>query len=283
MSIMKLNKLPFLFLFALVAFSAAGCGNNESDNGSSGDNGGGNNTSQDLPPEVAAYYDGISDEKSGTSLLNDLRSLNKSKKKRDVGYKAALSSPAKGFYVTDGDAKKMTITTFYSGRTNKGTSGLNREHVWPNSHGGNLVENDIHMIRPTLDAENGSRGNSFYVEGMCDGSNGWDPAEEEFGDATYRGDAARIIFYCVVANSALSLIDENYHATTNANPDNKMGKLSDLLKWNLQYKVLDREQKRNNGAESLQGNRNPFVDHPEYACKIWGTYNANTKRVCGIK
>ena len=59
-----------------------------------------------------------------------------------------------------------------------------------------------------------------------------------------------------------------------------MGKLSDLLKWNINYPVLDREKTRNEGAEYLQGNRNPFIDHPEYACKIWGNTNSTTKSIC---
>ena len=37
------------------------------------------------------------------------------------------------------------------------------------------------MTRPTIPSENGSRGNSFYVEGMKDPSKGWDPAMEDFG------------------------------------------------------------------------------------------------------
>ncbi len=73
-----------------------------------------------------------------------------------------------------------------------------------------------------------------------------------------------------------------------------MGKLSDLLKWNLQYlpstsetadTALRVEQNRNNVIESnaaLQGNRNPFIDHPEYACKIWGNTNSATKSICGM-
>ncbi|MFA7032566.1 MAG: Ig-like domain-containing protein, partial [Bacilli bacterium] len=32
--------------------------------------------------------------------------------------------------------------------------------------------------------------------------------------------------------------------------------------------------------EYLQGNRNPFVDHPEYACKIWGDFNTTTQGIC---
>ena len=63
-----------------------------------------------------------------------------------------------------------------------------------------------------------------------------------------------------------------------------MGKLSDLLKWNLEYPVSQSEMNRNDGIflETPQNNRNPFIDHPSYACKIWGNTNESTRSICGI-
>lgn len=237
----------------------------------------------------ATYYNGISSSLKGNDLLAALRTLNSNRRKNTVGYSAMGTTPSGQFKYTDYDPATVKydsngqpygtkLISFYSG--NSATSGMNREHVWPDSHGGNKVEADIHMPRPTITSENGSRGNSFYVEGMKSGSLGWDPAMEDFGVESYRGDAARIIFYCVVADSRLSLIDDTYHATSKQNNDNLMGKLSDMLKWNLNYPVLQREKNRNEGAEYLQGNRNPFIDHPEYACKIWGNTNDATKAIC---
>mgnify|MGYP003310182069 CR=1 FL=1 len=237
---------------------------------------GDNSTPHRDEKKIAAYYQNIDPE--SRTLKRDLHDLNESMIVKLVGYKAMLSNPGKGYYLTDPGDSEMTIRTFYSGRSNKGNGGLNREHVWPNSRGGNLVEDDIHMVRPTLTTENGSRGNSFYVEGKCTEHDGWDPAMEDFGMESYRGDAARIIFYCAIANTSLTIIDKATDNTSN----NTMGKLSDLLKWNLQYPVLDREYIRNEGAQTLQGNRNPFIDHPEYACKIWGNTNSNTRKICGI-
>ena len=244
-------------------------------------------TSGDTPTTVAPtsvdpsdYYASIDSSLSGQSLTNALNALNNTKRVFQVGYDEMMNKPAQGFYVTDPGASgdKYSITSFYSGTERKGTSGMNREHVWPNSRGGNLVEDDIHMIRPTITAENGSRGNSFFVEGKKTEHDGWDPAMESFGDATYRGDSARIVFYAAIAATSLTLIDEETDATSN----NTMGKLSDLLKWNLNYPVTDRERIRNEGAQSLQGNRNPFIDHPEYAFKIWGSYNSATRQICGM-
>lgn len=225
--------------------------------------------------DVEEYYQDINPNDT-TTLLKSLQTLNSNKRRYQVGYGSMMSY----FKTTDPGDSSGKIRSFYSGKS-VSTSQCNREHVWPNSHGGNQVENDIHMVRPALKEENEGRGNSFYVEGMNTQYDGWDPANE--GVESYRGDSARIIFYCVVAYSEFQLLDTNKHHTTSENNDNMMGKLSDLLKWNLKYPVLSRERVRNEATERIQGNRNPFIDHPEYACKIWGNYNATTKDICSRK
>lgn len=277
---MKLKQLFALMCVAFTATCLSGCSIFEGTTSTNKTNGSSeredSNNTGTAGDYDGNYYSGI--DINSSSLLEDLHKLNASKQKRTVGYDATLNTPAKGFYLTDPGNGDKTITTFYSGKSNEGKKGLNREHVWPKSRGGNLVENDIHMVRPTLNAENGSRGNSFYVEGKCSSSGGWDPAKEDFGKASYRGDSARIIFYCAIANTRLTLVDKDNDSTGNMT----MGKLSDLLKWNLEYEVLEREQIRNDGAEELQGNRNPFIDHPEYACKIWGKTNSTTRKICGL-
>ena len=78
----------------------------------------------------------------------------------------------------------------------------------------------------------------------------------------------------MTASSSLVLNDET------RNDGNNMGKLTDLIKWACENPVNEREKRRNVGGEYLQGNRNAFVDHPEYACKIWGSYNSSTKSAC---
>lgn len=50
----------------------------------------------------------------------------------------------------------------------------------------------------------------------------------------------------------------------------KFGKLCDLLDWHYRYPVTDDERKRNDRAYHHQGNRNPFVDHPEYVAIVFG-------------
>lgn len=232
----------------------------------------------------ATYYNSISDSLTGNDLLLALRNLNNNRKKASGGYKPLLTGnflarwtdydPNNYSLDANGQQYSTTILSFYSGNKAVNGNGMNREHVWPDSRGGNLVESDTHMARPTLTSENSSRGNSYYVEGMESQSAGWDPAMPSFGEESYRGDSARIIFYCAMANSSLSLLD----ATSGGS--NTMGKLSDLLKWNINYAPQVRETNRNEGTQYIQGNRNPFIDHPEYACRIWGNTNSTTKKIC---
>lgn len=52
------------------------------------------------------------------------------------------------------------------------------------------------------------------------------------------------------------------------------------LKWHLEHPITERDTRRNDVVYGLQGNRNPFVDHKSYACKIWGNSSSNAKKIC---
>lgn len=252
--------------------------------------------------DAATYYNTISSTKTGNDLLKDLRTLNLAKRQSTVGYSSMGTTTSGQFKYTDYDPNYVQydengqpygtrISSFY---TYTSATGWNREHVWPNSHGGGskgsagtpYPDADIHMPRPTISSENSSRGNSYFVEGMNHSSNGWDPLTAGYSEES-RGEAARITFYCMTVNSKLSLAPNNT-APSGKDPitgnsyssGTTMGNLETLLKWNINYPVTQREKNRNEGAEYLQGNRNAFVDHPEYACKIWGSVNSTTQSLC---
>lgn len=220
--------------------------------------------------KIQSYYSSIDSSLTGTELLSSLRSLNARERTFTPGYKNLWNY----FDKTDYDPNNSSRYLAYYRGTSASKGEMNKEHVWPDSRGGNLVEADIHVIRPTLTADNSSRGNAFYVEGGTNQS-GWDPKADGMTER-YRGDAARIVFYATIANSSLSLVD-----TTNDSTAKKtMGKLSHLLEWNLKYPVDASEMRRNDGAENVQGNRNPFIDDRSLACKIWGDTNESTRAVC---
>lgn len=228
--------------------------------------------------DAATYYSSIDKYDSGSTLTSKLNTLNTSKRRNLIPYNSLMNY----FEQTDPGARSGEVTAFYSGTSAKYNKKMNREHVWPYSklylngddrvdEGKNEVEQDLHMVRPAMISENTGRGNSFFT--MPDGE-GWDPGS--LGNESYRGDSARIIFYTAIADTHLSLVDRDYDSKDN----HTMGKLSTLLEWNLQYPVMNREKVRNEVVESIQGHRNPFIDHPEYACHIWGNTNATTRRIC---
>lgn len=220
------------------------------------------------PNYSGTYYNQISDELRGKDLLLQLDNLLDSTSHPTINftYKGLMSEV---FPYTDG--KDGKLYAFYRG-TLASSGSMNREHVWPNSRGGNYVERDPHMVRPTLTSDNSGRENAFYNE-----SGNYDPGE--FGAYQYRGICARIIFYCAVKaqENGLNLVDKNTDSTSNKS----MGKLSTLLKWNLEYDIDATEIQRNDVLYTkFKHNRNPFIDDRNYACKIWGDTNAETRGVC---
>jgi len=55
-----------------------------------------------------------------------------------------------------------------------------------------------------------------------------------------------------------------------------LGNLCVLLRWNQTYPVTQQERDRHATVVRFQGNRNPFVDRPDLAQRIWG-------KACGTR
>jgi endonuclease I len=152
----------------------------------------------------------------------------------------------------------------------------NREHVFPQSLLGVSTENssrhkgaDYHNLKPENPSVNSSRGNKYFAETTTSVS--YAPPN------VVRGDVARILFYMVTMWPELSLVD----VTGSNSPSTfQMAQLTFLVKWHLDDPVDSFEQRRNDVIYGLQGNRNPFVDHEELVCKIWGSSNPNTQVYC---
>lgn len=246
------------------------------------------NASGEIDDDYGSYYDSITSELSGESLRSALNAIDKSHKTNVGNYggiKSKMKYTEKDWTGKENQPGKMF--GFYNNAIicedwdNQAT--WNREHVWPNSLGGDLVEGDVLMTRPCSVKINSERGNKYYGKG----SGLYDPGQYE---PNYRGVAARIILYASITNLSMIVADTN-SGGSDAKP--QMGKLSDLLEWNLQYppnrdedapltlRIEQNRNKMNYKHPELQHNRNPFVDHPEYACKIWGSTNSATKQICG--
>ena len=264
---MKHKRLSFLITMcsAMVVFCASGC-------------------KHDNPPVGTVtikytdeYYKTLSVGIKGEKLKTELRELNTAKKVHTIPYNTNSGATYMGkventYALTDVDPNDPTkIIGFYDNVSYPaewdGGKTWNREHVWPDSRGGKLVENDVLMTRPCKKSINSARNNRAYGTSSLT----FDPGQ--YGYYNYRGIAARIIFYCALIEPKLTISDNVFNETNN------MAKLSLLLQWNKDYppsesetaaKELKVEQNRNKVAQELQGNRNPFVDHPEFVDMIWG-------------
>ncbi len=228
-----------------------------------------------MPNKVASYYKSVDFSLKGHSLLVALDDLLDSTSNNSFTYNNLFDV----FIYSDVDPNNSSkMLSFYSGKSATRNE-MNREHTWPDSRGGNFVERDPHVIRPTITKENSSRGNDFYNE------NGrWDPAS--FGNYKYRGIAARIIFYAAVKgqDSGLYLVDKNDDPRTSSGWNKTMGKLSTLLKWNLEYDIDETEITRNEVLYTkFKHCRNPFIDNRDLACRIFGDTNSETLKVCSGK
>ncbi|GAB4198195.1 MAG: hypothetical protein Tsb002_32960 [Wenzhouxiangellaceae bacterium] len=119
-------------------------------------------------------------------------------------------------------------------------------------------------------------GNSNWGTVSIDGNTGsW----EVWSDR--RGDVARSIFYMDIRyeggnHGGTGQLEPNLELTNDRNQIQItssgtafMGLLDVLLSWHLQDPVDVKEMARNEVVFSFQGNRNPFVDHPEWVACLY--------------
>lgn len=183
------------------------------------------------------------------------------------------------------------VIEIYSGRSigkglNAGLIGnsgdaWNREHVWAKSHGfpsdSQYAFTDAHHLRPADASINSERGNLDFDEGGV----ALTEAPENFKDNDsfeprdeVKGDVARMLFYMdvrysgAVADNTPDLLLVDYVGTSTDTAE--LGKLCTLYSWHNADPVSTWEQNRNNIVYEFQGNRNPFIDHPEWIKPIFG-------------
>jgi endonuclease I len=129
----------------------------------------------------------------------------------------------------------------------------NREHVWPQSLLADTIQKaDVHNLKPANPKINSTRGNNQFAAGsgsygIVDG--GFFPGEKD------KGDIARIVMFMHV----------KYNLNISA-----VGKINILLRWHEQDPVDAFESNRNDVIYSDTKNRNPFIDYPDLAYRIFG-------------
>jgi endonuclease I len=228
----------------------------------------------DLPaPE--SYYDSAAALES-EALKQQLQEIT-SRGHTPMGYAATRDVLAQ---IHQDPANSNNIITVYARKSvsKADEDEWNREHVLPQSYGakgGDYARSDLHNLFPSIIEINDLRGNLPFDESddgsrtpkgakLCSYDNdSWEPPDE------VKGDLARAIFYMDVRYDGSDSPEDISVAEEPAPEDGKFAKLSTLLQWHTQDPVSEEERKRNNQVFSIQGNRNPFIDRPEFVESVY--------------
>ena len=216
-----------------------------------------------------------------SALYKSLQSLMSSTQTDSVSYR----SLTKYWPTTDNNI------LFYADQTG---SGYNREHVWPKSRASFYQKNggcDLHHLRPADQTLNSTRKNYTmgYVNGVINGCSTanyggrtvlWYSAGNDLVEVrdNVKGDVARILLYVYcrwgqpnlyqnVAEKDLPPMDKD---DSDNNGKKVIESLDTLLKWCKSDPVDTWEMSRNDETQTIQGNRNVFIDYPEYAWLVFG-------------
>jgi len=229
---------------------------------------------------IPAGYYAKAEGLQGPSLLSALNRIVVDHK--DLGYDRARDVM---FGQVDDLGNTDTVIGVYTGKLAEGITDrrtamdrahMNAEHTWPQSKGAEGVARaDLHHLFPA-DADVNSRRSSFPFGEVTNvqwtapdqGSTGetsrlgtnaqgvtvWEPRNSE------KGNVARALLYfytCYAINQS-----------SKPSLDNFTVELPVLLKWHAQDPVDDKERARNDAVFQAQGNRNPYIDHPEYFSEV---------------
>ena len=188
------------------------------------------------------------------------------------------------------DTYNYTPITDQCGNYTEESSCYNREHSFPKSwfDDASPMYTDIHHIYATDGYVNGKRSNYPFGEV---GSTTWVSNNgSRLGSATdslgysgtvfepideFKGDFARAYFYMATRYqdiiSTWESNSDNADAVLNGTGDYVYEDwvITMLKTWHENDPVSQKELDRNEAAYEFQGNRNPFIDHPEYVNEIW--------------
>lgn len=161
----------------------------------------------------------------------------------------------------------------------------NREHSFPKSWFGDAspMYSDIVHLVPTDGSVNGRRSN--YPFGNVASASWTSQNGSKLGSCSspsysgtvfepideFKGDFARIYFYMATCYEDKISSWNSACLAGNSFPCYEPWFLTTLLEWNTLDPVSQKEIDRNDGIYATQGNRNPYVDHPEWVECVWNS------------
>ncbi len=193
------------------------------------------------------------------------------------------------------DAYEYTFDQMIGSATAEG-QGYNREHLMPQStfYSNYPMYSDLFFVVPTDARINQLRSNYPYGIGGGSVSHTFTNSSKISNSAIpnspytgkvfepideFKGDIARTLLYFIVRYEGKLggfKFNTTSSSSTDQNPMNGTEEqgfekwyLQMLLSWSNLDPVSQREIDRNNEVYNIQGNRNPFIDHPEWINLIW--------------
>ena len=242
-----------------------------------------------LVAQIPSYYSSIDFSLEGNVLKSELSELITDTHTNYIPYTSSSTDTWDIIHISDADVSVQgNVVLFYgyddadnvtiNDRTRAITyqsSGFcigywNREHVFAKSLANPNLEidepgpgTDVHNLRAADCQMNARRNNNYFRDGS---GNSFLDGEFYPGDE-FKGDVARIIMYMYLRYpSQCEPLNIGVGSASYSN-DGDMPNL--FLDWNEEDPVSDFERHRNDVIHSYQGNRNPFIDNPYLALKIW--------------
>lgn len=221
----------------------------------------------EVPEHLEDYYAEADFSLEGEALFEDLAVLTISKHTYFLSYgqrhnylydaDADLNNTGNVVLIYSGESRDRR--EYQSGSNSHEPQTFNTEHIYPQSMLDGEAPNDLHVMRVADIDINTLRWNYPFI----DGEGKYELKGEAFfpGDE-WKGDVARILMYMHLR------YDE---------PFAPMGGLDLFLEWNAEDPVSAIEIQRNNVIEDAQGNRNPFIDNPHLATRIWEGEEADNR------
>ena len=236
------------------------------------------------------YYNSISNHLTGSSLQSSLQKLlesthdAKSYSSLWTAYKTTDIKPGTNYIWDMYSNYNYVVGTDQAGNFSAEGQKYNREHSIPKSWFNDEAPmySDIHHLFPTDGFVNGKRSNFPYGEvgeATYTSKNGSKLGSSSFSGYSgtvfepideYKGDFARTYFYFATRYQGVATSGNGSAVFKKTYPYLTDYALNLFTKWSEMDPISQKEIDRNNAAQDFQGNRNPFIDHPEYINKIFG-------------
>ncbi|MFA5669721.1 MAG: endonuclease [Balneolaceae bacterium] len=241
--------------------------------------------------QLFAQTDQIFPTQTGAQLIDELQA--NYSVTNPLGYNRARDAMYSTIDNKDGDVTGVysgyTITT--NSRGDAYNKGINTEHTWPQGlfDSSEPMRGDIHHLFPTRIDVNGARSNFPFAEIPDNQTTKWftgasnqtsiptsniDDYSELLNGTSFepredhKGNVARAIFYF------WTIYQDNPKVADDASFFNGMKDV--LLVWHNLDPVDEAEVERSIGAETAQGNRNPFVHDTTLVRRAYFGGDANT-------